>query len=142
MEGSNSPHTLPTTVFPCHPFAQKSIICPLLPGDVHEIASHPRRARGAQVPLLAGRQTGLVLGFIFLFFWWSRLTLPGYKYIIASSNLSRRTKAWFACLRRRHAMKRRSELGRVSIYGDDLHRAASACADGYMCAASHLYVNI
>lgn len=39
-------------------------------------------------------------------------------------------------------MKRRSELGRDSIYGDDLHKAASARADRYMCAAAFLYVSI
>lgn len=30
--------------------------------------------------------------------------------------------AWFTCSRRRHAMKRRSELGRVPMYGDDLRK--------------------
>lgn len=74
--------------------------------------------------------------FIFLFFWRSRLTLP--EYIIVSSNLSCRTRAWFACSRRRHAMERRSELAWVSVYGDDLHKAASACADS-TCVLQHIF---
>jgi hypothetical protein len=60
------------------------------------------------------------------------------EYIIVSSNLSRRTRAWFACSRRRHALKRRSELGRFSVYGDDLHKVASACASRHMYAVTSL----
>lgn len=86
MEGSNSPHTGPIAHVPCSPL-----------GDVHEIASHHRRARGSQVPLLAGWQAGW-WELIFLLLWWLNVTEKtiSYRHVY----LSRRTDA----------IKRRSEF--------------------------------